>query len=478
MATDIVLTQGGVRVANASDFSLEEQSVSSVYGDDQSYSLGSFTLTIQNIDDTAEEYVSEEVGLWDQYQWGVGINEAVVNTVSAVGNLATLTAHYGAGIAWLNNDIVTKPITVTRGALTTSFLVTSTAGINQVLITAPNAYTTELATNDVIPGWSGNGLQMISALAQAYGLVAYGQDLMARDTDITPLTNAGELPIVTNAGQPGRYVEVNQYQGGYTSGNEIYPANYEDNPQILSVNAGETITYELTSPWWFESVNQPDVIDFVEADPGYYDGTDGVYGVSGNDNLPITAAQWTAGGGNLSVEIKEDDPHTLVVTLTGMSDGTYSPFNIAMSSGNLYNALRLTGSAVNAVQKVRRVPTGADETKIVQDVAVTIDNPFIQTAEQAYRVGASAARRYCGFVQSMSGDAQDVHTGDILSRNEKTWRVQSVSRDGSQVQSFSADPDTRMSDFEALGFATMADFEAVWSGKTMKQFMLRPLKEA
>jgi hypothetical protein len=168
--------------------------------------------------------------------------------------------------------------------------------------------------------------------------------------------------------------------GGWTPDVEVY-----------SVEAGETITFDIPVNAFLSSVKQPEVQNTVIRD---YAGTDSVYSATGNDGLPVTAAFWEAFGGRMSFELT-DLGRNIRVTLRGPDFPELSPYSIAISDGATeYSTLRIVGSGVFFDRQLVTIPTGLTSVETPQEFGQEIDNPFVRTREDAIDVGVRARRRY------------------------------------------------------------------------------------
>lgn len=243
-------------------------------------------------------------------------------------------------------------------------------------------------------------------------------------------------------------IEIYYYNHSYGTQREIYPLSTEE-PVIYSVGAGETQTYTVRLNASVVSVNQPSVQDFVGNRS--YAGTNGVYAITGSDNLPVTAAQWTAQGGKLVVN-RTDDPSVIEIVLTGASMPEYAPYRVAVSSGagNNYNSLHITATAVAWDKKLITIPTGATNVTTSNEIGATIDNPFISTPSQAYSLGIKAAQAHAGLTYTVSGTALDINRS-----GEGQDLVQATIED--------------FNDYVPLE-TTIAEFNSDWLGQTIAQF--------
>lgn len=204
-----------------------------------------------------------------------------------------------------------------------------------------------------------------------------------------------------------QFVEVYYYNYTQVTNGLVYPrGGWNPDVRIIQVDAGQTKTENIP----IDEVNvsltalaQPVVQNLVSRE---YVGPNSVYSVSGNDGLPIPAAQWTGRGGALSVAIGEDG-NSIDVTLTGASDVEYAPYSIAVSAGpsDYYSTLRLQGSGLAFERKTVRFPTGAPASKTAQGVGPTIDNPWVSTYNDAQRAALNAAYGMAAARQTFQFDA-------------------------------------------------------------------------
>ena len=109
----------------------------------------------------------------------------------------------------------------------------------------------------------------------------------------------------------------------------------------------------------------------------------------------------------------------------------------------------------------------------------TVDNPFVSTEAQAYTAGQWAA---CDALLSeqvnFGGGPELFSLGAKYRTNSGAYRVAGVglSPGGS---SFNATLEVTMKNFaDTLGSKTMAQMAAIWSGKTMGQVAIEPLRTA
>lgn len=259
---------------------------------------------------------------------------------------------------------------------------------------------------------------------------------------------------------------------------EFTPFNNPD-AQILTVNAGETITYQIQTNAWIESVNQPTPYDFV----GPYERFDGgAYCVVGGDGFPLTAAEWILQGGGVSVALNPDSPSVIDVTLTGANNPDIGPFSLAADPGDTTyaNSLHITGHGIRYTIETLTIPTGATS----QDSAVvTVDNPFVQSLDQAYSVGCTAAGFVAGPIYRGTVDFQDQNYYDlftVVGRRFKYadtfFRILSATWTEAGF-SVACIMDTTMDDFNSTWpTETFTQFNSQWPTQTFSQFSVKGLK--
>jgi hypothetical protein len=162
--------------------------------------------------------------------------------------------------------------------------------------------------------------------------------------------------------------------------------------QVYSVEANETVVFDIPVDAFLDSVKQPIVQDFVARD---YSGPNSVYSVTANDGLPISAAFWSAFDGAMSFELT-DLGRNIRVTLRGMDLEELSPFSISVSDGATeYSTLRIVGSGTFFNRQTVTIPTGLTAEDTPQEFGQEIDNVFINTFEEAVNAGVRARRNYC-----------------------------------------------------------------------------------
>jgi hypothetical protein len=160
---------------------------------------------------------------------------------------------------------------------------------------------------------------------------------------------------------------------------------------VYQVEANETVEFEVELEFYLISVKQPVAQDLVAKD---YDGPDSVYSVSGNDGLPVTAAQWNDFGGDMTFEILGSG-NRLKITITGPDFPELSPYSISVSDGSTsYSTLRVIGDGTTFSRELYTDKTGLSLVDTPNEKGTEIDNPAISTLAQAKDYALFARRLY------------------------------------------------------------------------------------
>lgn len=251
-------------------------------------------------------------------------------------------------------------------------------------------------------------------------------------------------------GDLARSVTVTYYSSNRQTNGLIYPiGGWNPDVQVYQVDSGQSLTVNIPVNVSLESVVQPIAQNSVSKS---YSGPLSVYAVAGNDGLPITAAQWNATGGKITVAIGEDTK-SVDVTIVGALDptGKYAPYRIAMSSGpsNYYSSLRLVGTGVFFNPQTLTFTTGVDDDKTANEIGVAIDSYAINSVSEAFTVGLSAAQVWAGADQTISVNATIINRrGDKGTANYPTFKSFNDENSG----------------------LTFAQFDTAWTGKTYQDF--------
>lgn len=350
----------------------------------------------------------------------------------------------------------------------------------------PNITLTYNATtnpNVAAPGWSGNLWGKLNELCAAFGIEISAVDGEVTVSDIGTKTVDPEDVIVGSTSLSLNYL---------TSGRSINIMNYNvtrgdgimwdaaETETTLSVGVGEVVTETIATTNYPTFLHQPVQSDIFPLLPGQY------Y-VIASDNLPVNSQQWADYGGMVTVAISETVPGGIEVTLRGPATaipGVTAPYSLAISDGSTARpAISVTGMGVFTNPEQVNLLTGADPASTDQDVALDIDNPFIQNLEQAYDRGAWACTTASGPSATLAfGIPSSALTnfadapGAIVDAKYSRYRINSADITRATT-SLNSSTYVTTEDIDKLWLnADTGDFDAYWGSYETIDFDIKPLR--
>jgi hypothetical protein len=369
---------------NIAGYEYVEESTPIIPGDDKG-GLGSLSFDVSEDDKQSILLYNDTVQLLDSKY---GLVAGFINSLAVDTGLVTATGYGRLGRVNYNGQLVAKNTTL--GGLITDLL--NESGI----IGNINIDSSISSIPVVAPGYSGDLWIFLKNICSAYQI----EISLIEDTIFVRPIRQRELIVVNKSGESFRLnditiaqnIDVNYYNYTYEPFFMAFPkGGWTPDVPVYQVNANEEATIDIQVDAYLTSVEQPTAQDFVPRD---YSGPSSVYTVSGNDNLPIPAALWTARGGKIELEL-DSNGRTIVAKVTGANLPNLSPFTIGVSDGSTtYSTLRIMGTGVAFDQQTVRVPTGLTPADTPNELAATIDNPLISTYEQAYTAGVRARLLY------------------------------------------------------------------------------------
>lgn len=399
----------------------------------------------------------------------------LVESVATAGGRNTFSAESALG--YLNTDRLAAPHIGTVASAFTYYL--RLAGITSDQIEIDPIYE-RIAV--AYPGWTGNVWDYVKKLCAATrsecqfvaGTIVLRQPGI-RKMPLATLTDIGRVVSVASAAQQVEIINYNSRAGV----NELcYEAE-----SALNVDVGEVLVQRFLTEASLSSVNQPKLVDAITQVP--YAGGTGEYMVSGNDGLPIDPDFWTEYGGSLKVSLTEN-PFEIEVTLKGPSKDYMdkAPFRIAEGEA-AYPALYVTGSGVFTKQETITLYTGASAKTTSTLVGATIDNPFIQSLNEAYRVGLVAACAFAGPAKTITFDQKAYAkggqefgnvAGSMINHGYSRYRVRSATLQPGGI-SGTADSRVTVGDVNRVHRGkTFAEMNATYRGMTFGEQAIQPLK--
>lgn len=369
--------------SNVINYSYTEGSTPLVPGD-ESGAIGDVSIEVLNENDASILLYKDEFYLQDNFHGSV-----LGDIENVSGNNDTVTMGGRSKLALLNVDTIIPPRSGTIGNVLE-------AVFNDLGITTNILKDAGLSTATVrVPGYEGDAWVYVKQLCSAYEVeVTIIRDYIvirpARQR-IIDATNIIDKSWQVQDIELAQTFDVAYYNYVARTDYLVYPeGGWTPEVQVYQVAANETTEFELDLEFFLTSVQQPTVQDTVSKT---YD-IASVYSVSGNDNLPVSAAFWTDYGGDMSFEILGDGSR-IKVTITGPTYEPLSPYTIGISDGSTsYSTLRIVGTGMDFNRLLYTEKTGltAGDTPTVK--GTEIDNPAIDTLEDAKKYALYARRLY------------------------------------------------------------------------------------
>lgn len=239
------------------------------------------------------------------------------------------------------------------------------------------------------PAWTGNVWDRLCELAAATSNALMMFDgrlvIVNREARWFDLPQDIEIePLQLDSRGAGRSVEVINYRSRWTAGQEVMYDAQADDQRRINVNVGD---------FTYVTVNQNSHPEYLVNPTAATTRGDGQYVVVDREDLVVTPTLWRNYGGAILANLG-DRPGDIDLTIVGPRlpiPGYEGPFTIGDQFGS--SALSVMGAGVKIDPETIRVGTGLSESVTANEVAQSIDSPFIWNATTAYSEGAWAA--YC-----------------------------------------------------------------------------------
>lgn len=262
-------------------------------------------------------------------------------------------------------------------------------------------------------------------------------------------------------------------------------------PEAFTVNANEVARFQIELGVSAKTVVQPQPIKRIADVMLVPDSS--VYVITGQDTLPVSPKAWRQYGGRITVKINPDTV-TATVTIRGASLPFLSPFTIGWDDGGTtFGGLFLVGTGVGIWKRTISIDTGLTGDDVADDTSAAIDNPFMQSREQAWDAAHGALVRRLGNFQratlSLTGvdgidgvDAQRPESALGRLAGARVWfdggyyRVRSASISATGIEA-TCEQDTTFGD-HAAAFPTGCSFDAfdaLHAGQRFRDFDADPL---
>ena len=381
---------------------------------------------------------------------GRGTFHGTVSSINVSGNNLSMSVD---GILFkLNAEKTAQPHFGDGKTVKTAFIYyCSLAGITVVPEDVDDHFDTPIA----YPGWKGNLWDHIKMFC-----VANTADILIGPTGNVMLQKIGDRTIyvdeaagvsrnITALGT-SRTIELYDYDCSWEDDTVIFAATTS-----YQVNMNERIEelVDVTNSTTTEKIIQPLCVDDIQPIPFQGGIGKSPYVVLDNLNIPVPPAWWSDNGGKVSVEVSEDNPMQLKITIQGPnqpSSAYTEPFRIAEYDTEARPALYICGEGVKVTKTFRKVDTGANRTFISKDSKATVDNPFINNASfhllqsAAYATGPNIEMSLTVPFTQLKNDFTEI-VGARFFYDNGYYRVKSASINNSSI-SVNAKVDTRFDD--------------------------------
>jgi len=364
------------------DFSVQEDSTP-IYASDMTGGAGTMDLQVDENGDTPY-LLDAEIDLVDPAQ---GTTRGTIRNLAADNTQVSISAD--SRMALLN---------VTRNAAAFSGTLEDALTYYFDLCGITDGFVIEDSIQSIpvkFLGFSGNVLEELKKLGVANGVEfsLISNNIVARPIrqNVSQNYRDSSRSWSYDTSQKAQSVEIYKYTVSEVTNGLIYNG-YTENQTPLVVDAGTTAEFTIPFNGSLISIDQPVFTTTIgPGDPGF-----SAYNVSGNDNLPITQAQWEGQGGRLSVSIS-DDTRSIIVSITAPTETQYSPYRIGVSDGEeTYSTLRLHGSALLYEKELHTYHTAVDPDRVSREVGATVDSPYIQTDQQLLDAAMGELRYWGG----------------------------------------------------------------------------------
>lgn len=282
-------------------------------------------------------------------------------------------------------------------------------------VTEGFSFDTTISTKPVVlPGWTAEVWTQIKKLqaihqfeiADVAGSIVV-RDLRKRDIEVRKYTQSR---LRYARGSASHKVEVVFYNNTFAADKQVYPERDSKVPdrQIISVDAGETVTTNYEVNMWVTEVHQPTHIPALAWDTT---SNTSVYSVVDKDGAIVDLFDWSNGGGEVTFAIGEDKK-SIDVTVRGMANQARAPYRLASSSQDReyqYAALYIAADGIAFKEQTISSLTGASLDEAPVDSVVRIEEPLISTHAEAAMVLSQAVFDNCGFVQALEVTATEVN---------------------------------------------------------------------
>lgn len=414
MSAEVVPFRGKLagQPGSIADYSVREDA-SPLHLNDLSAGVGSIDVPALNAKGRSGSLLlpGQRFSLQDEFSGGT---TGIVDGLTISDGFATVTASGGLGA--LVADKTIPAMDDRLYAVVQAIMAQAQVGsqIGPMPASDPEYSAALLDQNVCVPASTGEVWQFIKRLAAIYGfdigVVGDFTYIRPRGKRTIETSRNSQASISVDVADQARDVVVHYYNNQWVDSAPTYPTPGTSiiNMEMLSVEPSETVTQNYPVNMWLSTVNQPEHQLTVPVD--FQPGAMGVYSVINGENIRIDPTVWRNAGGSLSVAIGADGK-SIDVTVTGMSATQPGPYRIAATTADgeyQYGSLYISATGIKFEDKKVTVRTGADEVDLPADSVIEIDDPAVNTREQAMEQAVLIAMDAAGSSQSVQVTASYV----------------------------------------------------------------------
>lgn len=244
------------------------------------------------------------------------------------------------------------------------------------------------------------------------------------------------------------------------AGNVAFYDAYADDNAVYTVGVGETNVITIQTENYPNFLAQPIQTNSLPLGLGSYI-------VSGSNGVQATVAEWQAFGGSVNVAVG-DEPGSIILTIVGPRSAVSVPPPYSLSvtdSDKTYATLNVIGTGVVTKKEKLTLLTGADPVKTTNEIATSVDSPFINTLSQAYDRGVWASIDASGptvtltvSLPTSSLQGFGLTQGSLIRYKDSIYRVRSVQ------------PANATTTITAAWYVKVSESDDVWTGQTAGTF--------
>lgn len=282
----------------------------------------------------------------------------------------------------------------------------------------------------VFPGWSGDVWAKIKELCTAYNIQVDLIDDVIVVSDVGTATiqleNNTPVRLTPSSSPTGRAVQI-VAQNPVAGGGSMWDSADQDH--VYSIDVGGRANVLLTTKNHPVALANPVPTSTLPILPGQYHVVDSA-------GVAVPAETWATAGGLIAAGVGES-PGTVRLEFVGPAGtitGFTGPFYFATGRGPTdVGALSIVGNGVTTAPETVKVLTGANPAATAQEVAFTLNTPFMDTRARAYDRGVWAAAEAAGPnveiqfdvpVSELSGYGSSV--GSMVDHEASRYRVKDV----------------------------------------------------